>query len=61
MSFTPFGVAEQSFSGCPMQAVTVAAIGCGVPLLVEAREIVAAFQAMVRKKSLAITSVWLNS
>jgi transposase len=42
------------------QTVTVAAIEGGVPLLVEAREIVAAFQAMVRKKALADREPWLN-
>jgi hypothetical protein len=31
-----------------------------VPLLVEAREIIAAFQAMVRKKSLADLESWLE-
>jgi transposase len=41
------------------EAVTVAAIEGGVPLLVEAREIVAAFQAMVRKKTLADLEPWL--
>src|SRR5271170_4145922 len=42
--------------GCVLskaETVTVAAVEDGVPLLVEAREIIAAFQAMVRKKSLA--------
>jgi transposase len=42
------------------EAVTVAAIEDGVPLLVEAREIIAAFQAMVRKKSLADLAPWLE-
>jgi len=42
------------------EAVTVAAIEGGVPLLVEARGIVAAFQAMVRKKSLADLEPWLE-
>jgi transposase len=36
--------------------VTVAAIEAGVPLLVEAREIIAGFQAMIRKKSWPISS-----
>jgi transposase len=40
--------------------VTVAAIEAGVPLLVEAREIIAAFQAMIRKKSLADLEPWLE-
>lgn len=35
------------------ETVTVAAIETGVPLLVEAREIIGAFQAMIRKKTLA--------
>jgi hypothetical protein len=35
------------------ETVTVATIENGVPLLVEAREIIATFQAMIRKRSLA--------
>ena len=42
------------------ETITVAAIEDGVPLLVEAREIIAAFQAMVRKKSLADLEPWLK-
>ncbi|MEZ2223528.1 ISL3 family transposase [Rhizobium sp. RCC_161_2] len=42
------------------QTVTVAAIEGGVPQLVEAREVVAAFQAMIRKKSLADLEPWLE-
>lgn len=42
------------------EAVTVAAIECGVPILVEAREIVAAFQAMVRKRTLDALGPWLE-
>jgi transposase len=42
------------------ESVTVAAIESGVPLLVEAREIIAGFQAMVRKKSLAELEPWLE-
>lgn len=42
------------------ETVTVAAVEDGVPLLVEAREIIAAFQAMVRKKSLADLDPWLE-
>jgi transposase len=42
------------------EAITVAAIESGVPLLVEAREIVAAFQAIVRKRSLADLEPWLE-
>lgn len=40
--------------------MTVAAIEGGVPLLVEAREVIAAFQAMIRKKSLADLDPWLE-
>jgi transposase len=42
------------------ETVIVAAIESGVPPLVEAREIIAAFQAMVRKKSLADLEPWLE-
>jgi transposase len=42
------------------EAVTVAAVEGGAPLLVEAREIIAAFQAMVRKKSVADLEPWLE-
>lgn len=42
------------------ETVTVAAIESGVPELVEAREIIAAFQAMIRKKSLAELDPWLE-
>ena len=42
------------------QTVTVAAIEGGLPQLVEAREVVAAFQAMIRKKSLADLEPWLE-
>lgn len=42
------------------ETITVAAIEQGVPLLVEAREIIAAFQAMVRTKSLADLEPWLG-
>jgi transposase len=42
------------------ETVSVAAIESGVPLLVEAREIIAAFQAMIRKKSLADLEQWLE-
>ena len=38
----------------------VAAIKGGVPLLVEARDVVAAFQAMVRKRSLTVLEPWLE-
>src|SRR5918993_3371627 len=42
------------------ETVTVAAIEGGVPLLVEAREIVAAFQALVRTRSLDALGPWLE-
>lgn len=42
------------------ESVTIAAIEAGVPLLVEAREIVAAFQAMIRKKIVAELEPWLE-
>jgi transposase len=42
------------------ETVTVAAIEGGVPLLVEAREVIAAFQVMVRKRSLADLEPWLE-
>ena len=42
------------------ETITVAAIEGGVPLLVEAREIIAAFQGMIRKKSLADLEPWLE-
>jgi len=42
------------------ETVTVATVEGGVPLLVEAREIIAAFQAMVRKKSVADLETWLE-
>jgi len=42
------------------ETVTVAAIEGGVPPLVEARELIAGFQAMIRKKSLADLEPWLK-
>lgn len=42
------------------EAVTVAAVEAGVPPLVEAREIVAAFQAMVRKRLTDALDPWLD-
>lgn len=42
------------------KTVTVAAIEGGVPLLVEAREIVAGFQAIVRTRSLDALEPWLQ-
>lgn len=38
--------------------MTVAAIEGGVPLLVEAREAIAAFQTMIRKKSITDLDPW---
>ena len=40
--------------------VTVATIESSVPLLVEAREIIAAFQAIIRRRSLSDLSPWLE-
>jgi len=42
------------------ETVTVAAIERGAPALAEAREIIAAFQGMIRKKSLADLDAWLE-
>ncbi len=42
------------------ETVTVAAIECGVPVLVAAREIITAFQSMIRKKSPADLEPWLE-
>jgi transposase len=42
------------------ETVAIAAIEQSVPVLVEAREIIAAFQAMVRQKSLAELDPWLE-
>src|SRR3546814_17879727 len=42
------------------ESVTVAAIEGRVPLLVQARDIVASFQRMVRTKSVAELDVWLE-
>jgi transposase len=42
------------------ETVTVATIESGVPLLVEAREIIAAFHAMIRMRSLADLPPWLE-
>jgi transposase len=43
------------------ETVMVAAIEAGVPSLVEAREIIAAFQAMIRKRTLAVLDPWIES
>ena len=42
------------------ETITVAAIEVGVPQLVEAREIIAAFQGMIRKMSMAELEPWLE-
>lgn len=42
------------------ESVTIAAIEAGVPLLVEAQEIIAAFQAMIRKKIVAELEPWIE-
>ncbi len=42
------------------ETVTVAAIEHGAPSLVEAREVIAAFQAMIRKKALADLDIWIE-
>jgi transposase len=42
------------------ETVTVAAIERGAPSLVEAREVIASFQAMIRKKALADLDSWLE-
>jgi transposase len=42
------------------ETITVAAVEGGVPLLIEAREIIAAFQAMIRKRTLDTFDRWLE-
>jgi transposase len=42
------------------QTVTIAAIESGVPLLVEAREVITTFQAMIRTKTLTALDPWLE-
>jgi transposase len=42
------------------ETVMVAAIEAGVPSLVEAREIIATFQVMIRKRMLAILDPWID-
>jgi transposase len=42
------------------ETVTVATIETSVPLLVEAREIIAAFQSMIRSKSLTDLQAWIE-
>ena len=41
------------------ETLTVAAIETGVPLLVEARELIASFQGMIRKRAAAELGAWL--
>ena len=42
------------------ETITVAAVEDGVPLLIEAREIIAAFQAMIRKRALDTFDHWME-
>jgi transposase len=42
------------------ETVTVTAIDTGTPLLVDAREIIAAFQGIVRRRALAELDAWLE-
>jgi transposase len=42
------------------ETVTVAAVEAGVPALVEAREIVAEFHGMIRRKAAAALSPWIE-
>jgi transposase len=42
------------------ETITVAAVEGGVPLLIEAREFIAAFQAMIRKRTLGTIDHWLK-
>ena len=42
------------------ETLTVAAIETGVPLLVEARELIASFQGMIRKRAAAELAAWLT-
>jgi transposase len=44
----------------PLCPITIAAIEDGVPLLAAAREVVAAFHAMIRKKAHADLDPWLE-
>jgi transposase len=41
------------------ETLTVAAIENGVPLLVEARELIASFQGMIRKRAVVELGAWL--
>jgi transposase len=42
------------------ETITVAAVEGGVPLLIEVREFIAAFQAMIRKRTLGTIDHWLE-
>jgi len=42
------------------ETITVAAVEGGVPLLIEAREIIAAFQAMIRRRALETFDPWVE-
>lgn len=42
------------------ETITVAAVEDGVPLLIEAREIIAAFQAIIRKRALDTFDHWME-
>ena len=42
------------------ETLTVAAIETGVPLLVEARELIAGFQGMIRKRAVAELGAWIT-
>jgi transposase len=42
------------------ETVTVAAVEAGVPLLIEAREIIAAFHVMIRRKTEADLNPWIE-
>ena len=41
------------------ETLTVAAIETGVPLLIEARELIAGFQGMIRKRAVAELDAWI--
>jgi hypothetical protein len=52
--------ARHGLGSTKSETVTVAAIEAGTPLLVRARDIVAAFQAMIRKRSVGDLAPWLE-
>lgn len=54
----PLTISRENLSKADV--VTVAAIEAGVPLLVKAREIIAGFQGMVRRRALAELDAWLE-